>query len=71
MVGPSFTDDERRAASLRLKVGFVLVVGVSAGITALQVQGSLLQAGVFTAVGLLLGWILVAYLSHIVSFEGR
>ncbi|SDM45549.1 hypothetical protein SAMN04487949_1721 [Halogranum gelatinilyticum] len=71
MVGPSYTDDERRTASLRLKVGFVLVVGVSAGITALQVQGSLLQAGVFTVVGLLLGWILVVYLSHIVPSTGR
>lgn len=71
MVGPSLTDEEHRAASLRLKLGFVLVVGFSAGVIALQAQGSLIQTAAATAGGLLLGWILVVYLTRIIPSSGE
>ncbi|SEO68208.1 hypothetical protein SAMN04487948_104154 [Halogranum amylolyticum] len=71
MVGPSLTDEEKRSASLQFKLVFVLVVGVSAAVLALQVQGSLVQVAATGVGGLLVGWILIAYLSHIVPSNGR
>lgn len=71
MVGPSLTDEEQRVASLRLKLGFVLVVGFSAGIIALQAQGSLVQAAVATVGGLIVGWLLLVYLTRIIPSTGR
>ncbi|MFB6160777.1 MAG: hypothetical protein ABEJ61_06330 [Haloferacaceae archaeon] len=40
MVGPSLSDDERRSANLRLKLGFVALVAASGGLVALQAGGS-------------------------------
>ncbi|SFK82906.1 hypothetical protein SAMN04487950_1309 [Halogranum rubrum] len=71
MVGPSLSDEEHRIASLQFKLGFVLVVGISAGIIALQAQGSLVQIGVAAVAGIVLGWLLLAYLTHIVPSSGR
>lgn len=71
MVGPSLTDEEQRLASMRFKVAFVLVVGFSAGIIALQAQGSLVQIAVATVAGIVLGWVLILYLASIVPSGGR
>jgi hypothetical protein len=70
MVGPSLSDEEQRIASQRFKIGFVLVVGISAAIIALQVEGSLVQVAVAAVAGTVLGWVLIVYLSHIVP-SGR
>ena len=71
MVGPSLTDEEQRVASLRLKLFFVLIVGFSAGVIALQAQGSLVQTAAATVGGLLLGWLLIVYLTRIIPSNGR
>lgn len=64
MVGPSYTEEERRLASLRLKLGFVLLVGASGALVALQVDGSLVQlVGGFVG-GLVVGVLLLAFLIH-------
>lgn len=62
MVGPSITDEERAAASTRLKVGFVLLVGVSGGLVSLQVEPTPLQFLGAVAGGLLVGALLLAFL---------
>lgn len=62
MVGPSITDDERRDANNRLQVGFVLLVGISAGLVATQAGASLVQIAVAVAGGLLLGGALLLWL---------
>jgi undecaprenyl pyrophosphate phosphatase UppP len=62
MVGPSITDDERRDANNRLQVGFVLLVGVSAGLVATQAGASLLQTAAAVVGGLLLGGVLLLWL---------
>jgi hypothetical protein len=65
MVGPSLTDEERDAANMRLKVGFVLLVAASGGMVALQAGGSLVQlvGGIAggTAVGLVLLWFMLRW----------
>lgn len=65
MVGPSLSDEERDAANLRLKVGFVLLVTASGGLVALQAGGTPVQllGGVTggLAVGLALLWFLVRW----------
>jgi hypothetical protein len=71
MVGPSLTDEEQRLASMRFKIAFVLVVAVSAALTAVQVQASLVQVAVVAVVGALLGWLLIVYLGRIVPSSGR
>ena len=71
MVGPSLSSEEQRAASLRLKVGLVLIIGASAGLIALQAQATLVQVGVAFVGGVLLGAVLVAYLVRIVPGTGR
>lgn len=62
MVGPSITDEERTAASARLKAGFVLLVGVSGGLVSLQVGPTPLQFLGAVAGGLLVGALLLAFL---------
>ncbi|WP_101294948.1 hypothetical protein [Halegenticoccus soli] len=64
MVGPSLTDEERRLANSRLKAGFVALVGLSSGLVALQVEPSLPQLAAAVVGGLLVGWLLVWYLSR-------
>jgi hypothetical protein len=62
MVGPSITDDERQLANRRLQLGFVVLVGVSAGLVALQAGASTLQIGIATVVGFGLGGALLLWL---------
>jgi hypothetical protein len=61
MVGPSFTDDERRLANTRLKVGFVLLVGFSSGLVALQAGGTTTQLAGAVVGGILLGVVLLYF----------
>lgn len=55
MVGPSMTDDERDAASAKLKIGFALLVAVSGALVALQTGGEPAHVAGGFAGGLLLG----------------
>lgn len=55
MVGPSLTDEDRRVASRRLKVGFVLLVAVSAALVSYQAGASPTQTAVAVGVALLAG----------------
>jgi len=62
MVGPSLDDDERRIASRRLRIGFVLLVAVSGALVAYQTGASLAGVGVAAAASLALGGVLVYFL---------
>jgi hypothetical protein len=62
MVGPSLTDEERDAANLRLKLGFVVVVAVSGGLVALAAGGSPVQLVAGVGGGLLAGAVLLVLL---------
>ena len=64
MVGPP-SDEEKREAMNRLKFGIVALVGVSAGLIAVQGGGSVLEVGVAAVAGLAVGAILFAYLAFI------
>ncbi|KTG27468.1 hypothetical protein [Haloferax profundi] len=64
MVGPSLSDDEMRLASYRLQIGFVLLVGISAGFIALAADAALPQVGIAFAGGTLLGIALLVFLSY-------
>ncbi|SFC45573.1 hypothetical protein SAMN05444422_108224 [Halobiforma haloterrestris] len=55
------------AARRRLAAGFVLLVGLSGSMMALQGGASLPMVGLVTAAGLLVGGALVWYLSWIVN----
>jgi len=65
MVGPSLSEEDRAAASRRLKVGFVVLVGCSGGLVALAVGATPLQAFVSVLGGLLIGGALMAYLGYV------
>lgn len=67
MVGPSLSDDEQSSANAQLRLGFILLVGISGGLVALQTGGSLEQIGVFALAGLILGWVLSKFLSSLAS----
>lgn len=56
-------DDD--GGQMQLKVGFVLLVGLSGGLTALQGDASLAVVGLATLGGALAGGLLVWYLSWI------
>ena len=62
MVGPSMTEEERAAASTRLKVGFVLLVAVSGALVAFQSGGTPLLVGGGFLAGLLAGLLLIFFL---------
>ncbi|PSQ25350.1 hypothetical protein BRD03_14040 [Halobacteriales archaeon QS_9_68_17] len=66
MVGPSISEEQRERSRTRLKAGFVLLVGVSAGMIAVQGNASLPSVLAVVAAGLVLGVLLVYYLSSIV-----
>ena len=55
MVGSSLTDDAKETANTRLKIGFVLLVAVSMGLMALQVDPTPPQLAAAIAVGLGVG----------------
>lgn len=61
MVGP-MSDDERRVGSQRLYAGFVVLVGVSAGLMALSGGATLVQVVGVVIAGLVTGAGLLAYL---------
>ncbi|MFB6101086.1 MAG: hypothetical protein ABEJ73_00800 [Haloplanus sp.] len=65
MVGPSLSDDDRRTATRRLKMGFVALVGCSGGLVALASGATALQALGALAAGLFVGWTLIAYLTRV------
>jgi hypothetical protein len=58
MVGPVSRED-RLTASRRIKVGFVVLVGLSAGLITLQGDASLLVSALAVGVGLVAGAIVV------------
>lgn len=65
MVGPSLSDEERQQRRNRLKAAFVLLVGGSAGMIAVQGGADPISIAVVTLAGLLLGTVLIYYLSSI------
>lgn len=68
MVGPSTTPEERQAQRRLVYGSFVLVVGGSAGLIALQADASLLEIGVVVLVGLAVGFLLTWYLVSMTRF---
>lgn len=60
MVGPSISEEERRAFLFRLRMGFSLFVGLSMGLVVFHGEGDPLALGgavvAGTAVGALLAW---------------
>lgn len=62
MVGPSLSEERRRVVSRRLKLGFVGLVGASAGLVALGGGATTVQALVAIGAGLVLGGVLLWYL---------
>ncbi|WP_435063828.1 hypothetical protein [Halobaculum sp. EA56] len=58
MVGPSISDEERVATNNRLKIGMVLLVGVSGGLVALQLDPTPAQVAAAVGVSLLVGAVL-------------
>ena len=64
MVGPSLSDTESRIASMRLKIGFVLLVAVSAGFVALASGATLPQVGIAFVGGSVLGIALTVFLTY-------
>jgi ABC-type nickel/cobalt efflux system permease component RcnA len=59
MVGPT-TREERRTASRRLKLGFILLVGVSGGLITSQGDVSIVVSLLAVLVGLVVGVVMVA-----------
>jgi ammonia channel protein AmtB len=70
MVGPSLSEEDRAAATQRLKLGFVALVGCSGGLVALTAGATAPQALAAVAVGLIVGGALIVYLGR-VSQEWR
>ncbi|ELZ78596.1 hypothetical protein [Haloferax larsenii] len=64
MVGPSLSDDETRLANNRLKLGLIALVGVSSGLIAVTADATLVQAGLATIAGLVVGWLLTRYMAQ-------
>lgn len=58
MVGPT-DDDNSRSLVLRLKIFFVVLVGASAGLITVIEDTTLLETGLATLAGLVVGVILV------------
>jgi membrane protein YdbS with pleckstrin-like domain len=60
MVGPVPRED-RLTASRRLKIGFVLLIGLSAGLTTLQANPSILVFSLAVVFGVVVGLVVVAF----------
>jgi predicted exporter len=58
MVGP-MSSEERSRLTLRLKIGFVLLIGFSAGLTTLVGDPTLVEVALVTLVGLVVGAVVV------------
>jgi ammonia channel protein AmtB len=65
MVGPSLSEEKRRVASRRLKLGFVALVGVSTGLVAVAGGATTVQVLVALAGGLAVGAALLWYLASV------
>ena len=65
MVGPSLSEDERRQRWNLLKAAFVLLVGGSAAMIAVQAGADSVSIAAVSLAGLLLGTVLIYYLSSI------
>ncbi|MFC7136868.1 hypothetical protein [Halobaculum litoreum] len=63
MVGPSITKEERDATNRRLKIGLVVLIGISGGLVSLQVDPTPAQfaaaVGVSSVLGFALTWFVV------------
>jgi hypothetical protein len=70
MVGPSMTDEEYESGLMRLRAGFVALVGVSAALVALSSGAGLAVAAAALVGGLALGGALVWYLGWILPSTG-
>lgn len=66
MVGPSLSEEEHRAANRRLKVGFVLLVAVSAALIAYRADATLVEAGVVVAGALVVAAALLWFVLRLV-----
>lgn len=55
MVGPSISKAERDATNRRLKIGMVLLIGLSGGLVSLQVDPTPMQVVAAVAVSLVIG----------------
>lgn len=68
MVGPSITKEERDATNRRLKIGLVLLVGVSGGLVSLQADPTPVQiaaaVGASLVIGAALTWFVVRTLKE-------
>jgi hypothetical protein len=62
MVGPSLSEEEQSVARLRLKAGFVLLVGLSGGLVALGAGGDPWQLAVAVAGGSAVGLVLLFFM---------
>ena len=60
MVGP-MSSEERSRLTLRLKVGFVLLIGFSAGLITLLGDPTLLEIALVTGAGLVFGALVVRF----------
>lgn len=67
MVGSSITPEERGRAALLFKVGFTLLVGLSAGLVSVQVNAGL----EFTLAAMLIGTLVGAVMTWFVAREIR
>lgn len=65
MVDSSITDDQRRSFRRRLAGGFVLLVGASAGLVALQARASTLEVAAAVGIGIAVGSALAWYLTRV------
>ena len=71
MVGPSSSEAERDRSRRRLVAGFVALVGVSAGLVALQADPSPVELTGAVALGALIGAVLVRYVLRLAAEAGR
>lgn len=59
MVGPSLTDEERRLANNRLKIGFIGLVSISMGLMAVQLDSSTTELIAAVVGGAVIGAVLL------------
>lgn len=65
MVDSTISDGQRKSFRRRLLGGFVLLVGASGGMVAVQARGSATEIVTAVAVGLILGGLLAWYLTRV------
>lgn len=61
MVGP-ISDEHRRRGYRNVKIGFVILVGLSSGLIALTGDPSLVELGLVVGAGFLVGLVLLLFL---------